>query len=262
MVDSSPGELPSPARGVVEGVRSRAERIETALLAVLKLETDGEQPGLRHFRRVRLLGESVLSRGLAEMQRDALQKTPGTDGPYFDVNVLRVDGWTLDDNRGWAPPKDPRAELDYKTIAPCSHPRAVVMDDEALHVMSRVLNKYLATEVSKLNAPLGEVDSLSTSVAAAREGMRLLVEGAELGKRERDPDQRERRHFRRLEVIGREKARRGVSEVELEPIRRGSDLAELLFEDVTLTTDGWTRSSDGRWTSPDEEPARARPATN
>ena len=102
---------------------------------------------------------------------------------------------------------------------------------------------------------------LTTSIAAAREGMRLLIEGASLAMRERDPDQRERRHARRLELIGLDMARRGVAETELEPVRRGSGLAELLFEHVTLETDGWTRSADDRWTAPADEPGHAPPAS-
>ena len=91
--------------------------------------------------------------------------------------------------------------------------------------------------------------------------MRLLIEGTSLAKRERDPDQRERRHARRVELIGLDMARRGVAETELEPVRRGSGLAELLFENLTLTNDGWTHPADGRWTPPDDEPGRAPPAS-
>ena len=91
--------------------------------------------------------------------------------------------------------------------------------------------------------------------------MRLLVAAGSLAKRERDPDQRERRHAQRLELIGLDMARHAVTEKELEALRRGSGLAELLFEDLTLTTDGWTRSADGRWTGPDEAPGRMPQAT-
>ena len=202
MADAGTDELPSPAREVLDGVRSRAERLEAALREVLDLETDGEQPRLRHWRRMRLLGESSVAHGLPEERRADLEKSSGSDGPFLDINVLRVDGWTLDAESQLWPPEDPRVVLGYQDIAPSSDPRAVVMDDESLHVMIRALSKYLAKYVPKLKRPLSAPDSLTTSVAAAREGMRLLIEGASLAKRERDPDQRERRHARRLELIG------------------------------------------------------------
>ena len=261
MAGSGANELPSPAREVVEGVRPRAERVEAALREVLELETDGEQSRLRHWRRMRLLGESSLARGLSEKRRAALQVSSGDGGPFFHFEVLRIDGWTLDANNRWQPPEDPRVVLDYHLIAPTPYPRAVVLDDESLHVMIRALSKYLAENVPKLKQPLSAPDSLTTSIAAAREGMRLLIEGASLAKRERDPDQRERRHAQRLELIGLDMGRHGLTDKELEPIRRGSGLAELLFEDLTLTTDGWTRSADGRWTGPVEAPGRTPQAT-
>ena len=92
--------------------------------------------------------------------------------------------------------------------------------------------------------------------------MGLLVEAEKLRARELDPDQRKRRHARRLELIGLDMARRGVTETPLEPARLGSGLAKLLFEDVTLKTDGWTRSADGHWTAPADEPGPAPPASS
>ena len=256
MVDPRTDELPSPAREVVEGVRPRAERVEAALREVLKFETDGEQSHLRHWRRMRLLGESVLKRGLSEERRATLEKLSGMDGPFVHVEVLRIDGWTLDANSRWQAPEDPHVVLDYRLIAPNPNPRALVMDDGNLHDIIHALNVYLTKHVQNLKQPLATQAYLTTSVAVAREGMRLLVEAASLAERERDPDQRERRHARRLELIGLDVARRGVTETELEPIRRRSGLAELLLEDLTLTTDGWTRSADGRWTGPVEAPGR------
>ena len=257
MTDSGAEELPSSAREVLKGVRPRTERLEAALREVLELETDDEQPRLRHWRRMRLLGESSLARGLSEERRAEFEQSFGNDGPFFDLNVLRIDGWTLDAESRWWPPGDPRAVLDYHRIVPISDPRAIVMDDELLHGVIRGLNEYLAKNVPKLKQPLSEVDSLITSVAAAQEAMRLLVEAEKLLRRELDPVQRERRHARRLELIGLDMARRGVTETQLEPARLGSGLAELLFEDITLETDGWTRSADGHWTAPVDEPGPA-----
>ena len=261
MAGSGANEPPSPAREVVEGVRPRAERVEAALREVLERETDGEQSRLRHWHRMRLLGESVLARGLSEERRAALEVSSGAGGPFFHVEVLRIDGWTLDANNRWHPPEDPRVVLDYHLIAPTPDPCAVVMADKFLHGVIHALNKYLADNVPKLKQPLAAQDSLTTSVEAAREGMRLLVESASLAEREREPDQRERRHAQRLELIGLDMARHGVTDEELEPIRRGSGLAELLLEELTLTTCGWTRSADGRWTGPVEAPGRTSQAT-
>ena len=144
MTDSGAEELPSSAREVLEGVRSRTERLEAALREVLELETDGEQPRLRHWRRMRLLGESSLARGLSEERRAEFEQSFGNDGPFFDLNVLRIDGWTLDAESRWWPPEDPRVVLDYQDIAPSSDPRAIVMDDKLLRGMIRGLNEYLA----------------------------------------------------------------------------------------------------------------------
>ena len=261
MTDSGANERPSPGREVVEGVRPRAERVEAALREVLQFDTDPEQPRLRHWRRMRLLGESSVERGFSEERRTELENSSGNDGPFFHFELLRIDGWTLDATRRWQPPKDPRVVLDYHLIAPTPDPRAVVMDDEELHQMIRALNDYLTKNVPNLKQPLAAQASLATSLETAREGMRLLVAAGSLAKRERDPDQRERRHAQRLELIGLDMARHAVTEKELEALRRGSGLAEFLFEDLTLTTDGWTRSADGRWTGPDEAPGRMPQAT-
>ena len=261
MAGSGANELPSPARQVVEGVRPRAERVEAALREVLKFDTNGEQSHLRHWRRMRLVGESVLARGLSEERRAVLEGKSGDGGPFFHLELFRIDGWTLDANSRWQAPEDPRMVLDYHLIAPNSDPRTLVMDDGNLHKMIHALNDCLTKFVPNLKQPLAAQASLTTSVAVAREGMRLLVEAASLAERERDPDQRERRHARRLELIGLEKARHGMTEEELEPIRRRSGLAELLFEDLTLTTDGWTHSADGRWSGPVEAPGRTPQAT-
>ena len=257
MTDSGAEELPSSAGEVLEGIRSRTERLEAALRNVLELETDGEQPRLRHLRRMRLLGESSLARGLSEERRAEFEQSFGNDGPFFDLNVLRIDGWTLNAESRWWPPEDPRVVLDYHKIAPSSDPRAIVMDDKLLRGMISDLDYFLASRVPNLKQPLSAPHSLTTSVAVAREGIRLFVEAEKLLIREVDPVQRERRHARRLELIGRDMARRGVTERQLEPARLGSGLAELLFEDITLKTDGWTRSADGHWTAPVDEPGRA-----
>ena len=257
MTDSGAEELPSSAGEVLEGIRSRTERLEAALRNVLELETDGEQPRLRHLRRMRLLGESSLARGLSEERRAEFEQSFGNDGPFFDLNVLRIDGWTRDANSQWWPPEDPRVVLVYHRIALYRDPRATVMDDELLHTVIREFNEYLAKKVPNLEPSLLSSVSVTSSVAAAREGIRLLVDAEKLLRRELDPVQRERRHARRLELIGRDMAFRGVTERQLEPARLGSRLAELLFEDITLKTDGWTRSADGHWTAPVDEPGRA-----
>ena len=85
---------------------------------------------------------------------------------------------------------------------PLDDPRAIVMDDKNLHTMITVLDSYLADNVPHLKQMLSRTEPLATSIALVRAGLYYLVEARALAARERDPEQRERRHARRLELVG------------------------------------------------------------
>ena len=94
MVASGEDGLPAPAAEVVDTVRSRAERLEHVLQHFVPLPEGADQKLLRHRHRMRLLGRCEAARGLSEEHRAELGKPSQTDGPLFELNVLRVDGWT------------------------------------------------------------------------------------------------------------------------------------------------------------------------
>ena len=113
-----------------------------------------------------------------------------------------------------------------------------------------MLDSYLADNVPHLKQMLSRTEPLATSIALVRAGLDLLVEARAVADRERDPEQRERRHARRLELVGLAYAGRGLGETDLEAVRPGSPLAEVLFTHQALRTDGWANSPDSRWTPP------------
>ena len=250
MAASGEDGLPAPAAEVLEPVRSRAERLEHVLQRFVPLPEGADQTLLRQRHRMRLLGRCEAARGLPEERRAELEKTSQTDGPLFELNVLRIDGWTRGDNGRWYPPEEPREALPLANIAPLEDPRAIVMDDERLHVMIAHLDKGFSVFVPHLKQKLSAPGTLATSIALVRAGLYYLVEASALAARERDPEQRERRHARRLELVGLAYAGRGLGETDLEAVRPGSPLAEVLFTHQALRTDGWANSPDGRWTPP------------
>ena len=262
MVASGEDGLPAPAAEVVDTVRSRAERLEHVLQHFVPLPEGADQKLLRRRHRMRLLGRCEAARGLSEEHRAELGKPSHTDGPLFELNVLRIDGWTRRDNGRWYPPEEPREALPLANIAPLEDPRAIVMDDERLHRMISQFDSFLADNVPHLKQMLSRTEPLATSIALVRAGLDLLVEARAVADRERDPEQRERRHARRLELVGLAYAGRGLGETDLEAVRPGSPLAEVLFTHQALRTDGWANSPDGRWTPPLEasEPPPRDPA--
>ena len=263
MVASGEDGLPAPAAEVVDTVRSRAERLEHVLQHFVPLPEGVDQKLLRHRHRMRLLGRCEAARGLSEEHRAELGKPSQTDSPLFELNVLKVDGWTRNDGR-WYPPKDARAPVSFTSIAVIGsdNPRAFLMDDPHLYGLFNELDSILAKEVPLLTHKLSAPGTLTTSAALLRAGLYYLFESYALEARERDPEQRERRHARRLELVGLAYAGRGLGETELEAVRPGSPLAEVLFTHEALRTDGWANSPDDRWTPPLEasEPPPRDPA--
>ena len=252
MPDSSENDLPAPAAAVVEGVRSRTKRLEHILQALVSLPEDGGQPALRHRHRMRLLGQLCAAPGLPEERRAALETSSPTDGVLFELNVLGIDGWIRRRDGRWQPPEDPRETLPRPNIAPSDEPHAIVMDDEYLNAMIARLDPYLAECVPDLKKQLSATEPLTTSIALARAGLDLLVKARALASQERDPEQRARRHARRVELIGLEHAARALTETDLEKVRPGSPLAEVIFSEHALKTDGWTNSPERGWTPPGE----------
>ena len=259
MTASGEDALPAPAAEALEGVRSREERLEHVLETFVPLPTDGGQPALRHRHRMRLLGQLDAARGLSEKQRAALENVSPTDGPLFEFNVLRVDGWTREDNGSWRPPADPRAVLPLADIAPVDDPRAIVMKDKTLNSLIDNIDTTLEEVVPYLEQEPSADEPLATSIALVRAALYYLVQAQALVNRECDPEQRARRHARRLELIGHAFARRGVSETDLEGVRPQSLRAEVLFTQHALKTDGWTGSSERGWTPPTDAGATATP---
>ena len=252
MAASGEDGLPAPAAEAIEGVRSRAERLEHVLERFVPLPDDGGQPALRHRRRMRLLGELEASRGLPDEQRAKLEESSGIDGPLFELNVVRIDGWIRSPDRRWYVPEDPRAVPAFATIAPVDDPRAISMDDDYLIKVMDLLEPWLEGTVPKLKHELAADEPLSTSIALARAGLYYLDRARAAATRERDPEQRARRHARRLELIGHAVAARGLTESDLEKVRQLSPLAEVLFSYHALRTDGWTELPDGTWRPPAE----------
>ena len=252
MAASGEDGLPAPAAEAIEGVRSRAERLEHVLARFVALPRDGGQPAHRHRHRMRLLGQLEASRGLPDEQRAELEESSRTDGPLFEINVVRIDGWTRSPDRRWHVPEDPRAALAPTTIAPVDDPRAIVMDDYGFMQLLDAVDSIVEPNVPLLKQELSADEPLSTSIALARAGLYYLETARAAAARERDPEQRARRHARRLELIGRAFAARGLTESDLEKVRPLSPLAEVLFTHHALQTDGWTESPDGTWRPPAE----------